>query len=626
MIPLRDYQVETVRLVRQRIGAGRRRPLLVLPTGGGKTVIASAIVDSGYRKHSRVLFLAHRRELIRQSATKLLRAGLPAESVGIVMAGTPAKRGGSLFGDSPLDVIASRRAAGATDPQIDAELWGLFCGRRPQAPIQVASIDTARGKSLGDFDLIIIDEAHRALSPSYRALVAAYPDAVILGLTATPYRADNKGLGELFDDLVPPVMTARQLAEAGYLVAPRMFGARPESLPDMSEARISGHDWNQDDVAAAADRPRLIGDAVKEWGEKAERLRTVLFAASVQHSRNCVDAFRAAGVKAEHLDGETPQAERDAILARLETGETTLVSNYGVLCEGWDMPIVAVAMLCRPTKSRGLAKQMMGRILRPHPEKPFALLLDRAQVITEHEGPLFEDDYSLDVPKRKRPGAPSIKTCPRCFALLPAQTRVCPETLASGEPCGHVFGEVADREEPEEEAGELVELHDVTRAEKRAAWDRLCTERGKRKPSWVRTEYFKLFSVRAPKSWKVPLRDDEKDENDSERVQAWRGYYREGYERGHKPDAACFKFQERFHHWPSRVLLAERNKWIEEQVSKRREAEDAATAAAWAAAHARASSLEETTALERQLRDSLKLPAPRVRRAPNLSALEVITV
>lgn len=627
MIPLRPYQLDGVEAVRARIAAGKRRIVFVLSTGGGKTVVASAIVDSAHRKGSRVLFVAHRRELIRQTFTKLLRNGLPVEQVGIVMAGVPA-RSRALFGEDPLVVLERMRAGqGATDPQIDSELWGLFGARRPQAPIQVASIDTARGKNLLPPDLIIIDECHRALAKSYRDLVAAYPNAVVLGLTATPYRADGKGLGELFEDIVP-IASPRQLVELGFLVEPRMFTVPKESLPDLSKVHVSGGDYNAEELSdAIEENRRRVGDIVEHWQRRAEGARTVCFAADVKDSRKIVDAFQAAGVRAEHLDGETPTGERDAILSRLERGETRVVSNCGVLCEGWDMPVVACAILARPTKSEGLYLQQAGRILRPHPEKPWALILDHAGVIREHNGgPIADRDFDLGPPKKRKGVSeepPRVKTCPQCFALVPAQVRTCPEYLHSGEPCLYAFGEAGSREGPEEEDGELVEHKDASRDEKRAAFDRLCAERGNRKPRWVYREFLDLFGVKPPKAWKVPLREDELDVNDGAKVQAWRSYYREAFARNAGHSAECFRFRERFGHWPSRALLAERDAFVKRERERQRLAEEEAQVAAWAGGDAKRAALSP---LEQQIGASLRPPpviAPAPRRVrlppPNLS-------
>ena len=570
MIPLREYQHEGVQRVRARIAAGKRRIVFVLPTGGGKTVVASAIVASALAKGSRVLFVAHRRELIRQTFCKLLRNGIEAQSVGIMMAGVPA-RAASLFGESPLQILDRMRAAGASDAAIDSELYGLFGARRAQAPIQVASVQTIRGKDLENFDLVIVDECHGARAPSYVSLIQSQWDhAVILGLTATPWPPPGKALGDdvdgrpLFDDMVPPVKTTRELAEMGFLVAPRMFGVPASSLPDMSEANVGPDgDWIKEDLEKASDKDRLIGDIVDHWLRRAGGQRTVVFAAGVNHSKNIAAAFCAAGVRAEHVDGTTDPRTRDAIFSRLDSGETTVVCGCDIFTEGWDQPRVAVLVFARMTRSRRLAKQMMGRGLRPHPEKPFVLFLDHAGVLAEHDSPLAEDDYSIAPSKKKRSSASvSIKTCPACFAIVPGSVRTCPE-------CGHAFSETATREDPEQEDGDLVEIPDASREEKRAAFDALCAQRGSRRPGWVIQQFLERFKVKPPKAWKVPLREDECPENNEAIMTAWRGIFERAEIEGRTPEQARGLFFRELGFWPNRAMLATQRTHITEQDAAR---------------------------------------------------------
>jgi hypothetical protein len=245
-----------------------------------------------------------------------------------------------------------------------------------------------------------------------------------------------------------------------------------------------------------------------------------------------------------------------------------VVSNYGVLTEGWDMPIVAVAGLLRATTSRGLAKQMEGRILRPHPDKPFAMLLDHARVILNHDSPLAEEEYSLEAPKKRRAvSVPATKTCPGCLAIVPAGLRTCPKMKIDGTPCEYVFS-ATEREEPESEEGELVALSDVPMEVKRAAWAELCATRGSYPPGWVRIQYVKRFGVMAPKSWKVPLREDEKDEGKPEVVAKWRELYRDAWRSGWKLGAASVRFKEELGRWPSKALRDEQRAWIAEQETR----------------------------------------------------------
>ncbi len=414
-IRLRPYQLSAVARIEATIAAGVRRLVLVLPTGGGKTTIAGSLILRAVQRGQRVLFLAHRRELIVQAYQRLLDMGLSVEEVGIVMA-------------------SDRR-------------------RRPGAAVQVASIDTLRRRARPLADVVFVDECHRALAASYREVATDYPDAIHLGLTATPYRADGKGLGDAYDELIT-VATPRQLIDEGYLVEPRVFTVPPSQRPNLTGIRVARGDYAARDLDDAMNRQALVGNIVEHWQRHAGGVRTVVFAVSVAHSRHITERFREAGVVAEHLDGATPTPERDAILARLDRGETLVVSNCSVLCEGWDQPSVKCAVLARPTKSTGLYLQQAGRILRPWNDTA-AVILDHAGCALEHGLPQDEREFSLEGAKRRRgprDATALVRECPSCFLVSSLATRVCPA-------CGELL--VASREPPEEVAGELVPAEDA---------------------------------------------------------------------------------------------------------------------------------------------------------------------
>ena len=411
MVTLRPYQESAIRELAARIAAGRRRIVVVAATGSGKTVIFARVVADAVALGQPVLVVAHRRELIQQTYEKLLRAGLDAVQVGVLMAD-------------------------------DAR-------RRPTAPVQVASIDTLRHRPKPPAALVIVDEAHRELARSYREMRAHYPDAVHLGFTATPYRADNRGLGEFYDDVLL-VASIRDLIAQGYLVEPHVFTVPTDRLPDLSQVRVRAGDYAQDQLDEAVDQAPLVGDIIEHWRKHALGLRTVAFAVSVKHSKHIAERFREVGLTAEHLDGTTPLPERDAMLARLERGDTLVVSNCGVLCEGWDQASVKCAILARPTKSTGLYLQQAGRILRPW-QGARAVILDHAGCAREHGLPQDEREFSLaPKPKRRRGEAIEvpIRVCDGCQAVLPARVRICPE-------CGFFFTE--ERPVPTEVEGQLVE-------------------------------------------------------------------------------------------------------------------------------------------------------------------------
>ena len=451
-VRLRAYQQSAVQEIRARVAAGVRRLIVVAPTGSGKTTIAAHIIGSAVERGSRVLFMAHRRELITQAYNRLIQLGVPENQLGVLMG-------------------RDRR-------------W------RPGAPVQVASVDTLRNRAKPLADIVFVDECHRATAKSYRDIAAYYPDALHLGLTATPFRANGAGLDDAYDDLLL-VASPRRLIDEGHLVEPRVFTVPTDALPDLSAVRVKRGDYDQRALAEAVDSKTLVGNLVEHWVRHAEGARTVAFAVSVAHSQHIAEQFRQAGVPAEHLDGATPTEERDAILARLERGETRVVSNCGVLCEGWDQPAVKCAILARPTRSTGLYLQQAGRILRPWNGQR-AIILDHGGCALEHGLPQDDRNFSLQGTKKKRNGKTSapVRTCPTCCAVLPLCTRICPE-------CDTVLIEQA--EVPTEREGTLVEVHpdDLKRIELERLRS-IADERGY-KPGWVYYRFKEKFGEAPPR-------------------------------------------------------------------------------------------------------------------------------
>lgn len=393
---LRPYQVEIKPAVHAAVAAGRRRILLVAPTGAGKTVIAADFVREARDAGQRVLFLAHRRELITQADRKLFERGVDA---GMIQAGFTA---------------------------------------RPDVPVQVASVQTLYARAvitskidMPHADLVVVDEAHHIRAGTYRQIVDSYPDAIVLGITATPLRRDGRGLGNVFDVMLECPQVP-QLIEQGYLVATRVYAP---TIPDLKGVRVEKGDYVHAALEQRMDQPQLVGDIISHWLRLAERRKTVVFASGVGHSAHLRAEFIRAGVRAAHIDGATPKEERDGILRRLSAGDLDLVTNFGVLTEGWDQPDVACAVLARPTKHMGLYRQMVGRVLRPSAGKDHALILDHAGLVFAHgfvEEPI---SWTLDQDRRAHnpthaardhgPVANRLATCPACTAVR-----------LGGKPCG----------------------------------------------------------------------------------------------------------------------------------------------------------------------------------------------
>jgi DNA repair protein RadD len=513
----RPYQQRAIDQVLALIERGVRRILIVLPTGGGKTVIATKLIQYFLALQLAVIFFGHRKELIRQPFTKVVRNGLPPNLIGIMMGDISSRL---------IDDVA--KPPGELD---DASLWEQWARRRPRAPLQIASIDTFRNRVPPDIQVSMIDEAHRAASPSYVSTQAIYPSAIHIGYTATPWRMGGKGLGAHYDAIVV-VATFAELVELGYLVEPKCYGT--ERKADLSRVRRSGDDYNQADLAAAVDKGELIGDIVSHWQRRGNNAPTFCFAAGVEHSKHIVERFREAGISAVHVDGETDPEERDRAVAGLKDGSIKVVSNCGIFTEGTDVPCVKTIVLARPTMSEALYLQMAGRGARPceqcegckrdpkRCERPF-IILDHAGCCTDPRlGGLPQEprEYTLeDRPKRRAGVAPS-KPCPQCLAIVAAGLRECP--------CGHVF-EIKEPEERklEEKEGELVELT-PQQAKQLAEWNALVDEwrelnRERREcgqkllePKWCKREWKRRTGFWNPKGSKLPRLEIEELAHDLE--------------------------------------------------------------------------------------------------------------
>jgi superfamily II DNA or RNA helicase len=394
MITLHPFQRGIADDIERAVASGKRRILVVLPTGGGKTIIAAEQFRRAKERHQAALFLAHRREIITQTSQRLTEHGMPLGVHGIIMA----ERVHEL---------------------------------RPLAPIQVASIDTLhvrgirnRSMELPRADVVAFDEAHRVRGRTRENLVKQYPNAILLGFTATPCRGDGKGLGDVFEMMIAGPQVA-ELTTLGFLVPTNVFA--PIYRDIAKGVGTANGDYIVRQLSQRMNTVELVGDVVRDWLTHGERRRSVVFCVDVAHSVHVRDAFLHAGVRAEHLSGETPVAEREAILARLASGETEVVSNCMVLTEGWDCPPVSCCVLARPTKQLGLYRQMVGRILRPFEGKADAVILDHAGAVYRHGLPSDDIAWGLEVDRKARnvtaaaraEGAThEIARCPECDAIL----------------------------------------------------------------------------------------------------------------------------------------------------------------------------------------------------------------
>lgn len=385
-LPLRDYQTRAIHDLRIAYRQGARAPLLCLPTGGGKTIVFSAITAGATERGRRVLILVHRRELIRQASAKLTHAGVPH---GIIAAGFPAS----------------------------------------DQPVQVASVQTLV-RRLGGIswapDLIVIDEAHHAVAGSWSQVLSHWPQAFRLGVTATPVRRDGRGLGAMFDRLVlgPSV---QQLTAEGYLTPTQIYA--PKIRFQEANIRVRSGDYAPEQAAELLDKPTVTGDAIEHFQRLGHGRSAIAFCCTQQHAEHVAEQFRASGITSQVLLGSTPSEEREQLLTDLGTGALRVLVSVDVISEGTDVPSVGAAILLRPTQSEGLYLQQVGRVLRPAPGKDHALILDHVGNVHRHGFPDDHREWTLDdTRKRGRgggPQAPSVRTCPSCFAAFRPQL-LCP--------------------------------------------------------------------------------------------------------------------------------------------------------------------------------------------------------
>lgn len=353
MIKFRPYQEAAIK---NTIGSlkDHRKVLLVSPTGSGKTVMAGGIISRFLSKiPKKVLVMVHGDELIDQ------------------------------WGKSCYDMFGIRSGI-------------IKAGHKPalRHPLQVASVQTAvRRKPVEDVGLIIVDECHRALASSYQKMMDKYPDAYIIGITATPVRSDGQGFGDTFEKLIVAT-TIPKLIDQGFLVPFRMFvtALNPNMLRNIG---MRGHDYDEHQLGELMQDETIMANAYKSWKEHANGLQTISFCSSVEHARAVAQMFQDNGVSAAMVCGETPKHERRNIVRQFREGKITYLANMGVFTEGFDVKSVGCVQLLRATKSYSLYSQMKGRGMRTYPGKKECILLDQGNNWIEHGLPNYEPTWNL---------------------------------------------------------------------------------------------------------------------------------------------------------------------------------------------------------------------------------------
>ena len=352
-LKLRDYQREAIDAVFAAWAGGMQRPAIVLPTGAGKTVVFASLIKEfrsaparamAPNRGLRVIVLAHRDELVDQAIAKI-RAIAPDLNVGKVKAQDR---------QTAADVmVCSVQTISRDKPLQEIKDWE---------------------QDVGPVGLIITDECHHAAAASYKKIYDAFPDALQLGVTATMARGDGMGLGSVWEDVVYK-RSILNLISKGHLTDVRTKRIDLESL-SMAGVKVGMGDWQAaalGDALMESKFDTVIADAYKEHAGKRQG---IVFTPTVETAEAAMQALASAGIPSAMVDGTTPREQRQQIYEKFRTGKVQVLANCMVLTEGFDAPWAEVAVIARPTKNESLYVQMVGRVLRPWPEKKEALVLD----------------------------------------------------------------------------------------------------------------------------------------------------------------------------------------------------------------------------------------------------------
>lgn len=397
-IELRDYQLQAVQAVEDYFNLGLQgNPLVVAPTGSGKSHIIAELCKRFCKSNKGILILSHRQEILMQDANKIV----------------------NIWQDAPIGIFSA----------------GLKSKRISQ--ITIAGIQSIHRKLdlLKDVHYIIIDEAHlvpKAGSGMYLKLIkelrAKNQQVSVIGFTATPYRLDtgllHHGAGAIFSTIIYDI-PIRLLIEKGFLVP--LISKQTKNKVDISQVRISAGEYILSEASAVLNKEQLRQAAVKEVLEEAKDRKSILvFCSGVQHAFDVCEEFKSKGEVAEYITGETIPMERQMILTRFKQGQTRILVNCEVLTTGFDSPATDCIVLLRPTQSTGLYVQMLGRGMRPDTDKKNCLVLDFANNIHTH-GPIdgiVITKNSKGVSEVKK--AP-VKFCDHCGTANHTARRVCTE-------------------------------------------------------------------------------------------------------------------------------------------------------------------------------------------------------
>ncbi len=376
---LRPYQKNALIEIRRHFSQGKHKVLLHAPTGSGKTVIFCEVLKGALQKNKKAMLVVSGRKLVEQASNRLSKEGVDH---GVIMAGH------------------SRN-----DPKQD---------------IQICSIDTLRSRKIKpECDILVIDEAHCAISDTYKWLVEKY-SGFILAVTATPY--PKASLRHIADVVVKPT-SFDDLVKQGFLVPPVYFAPVD---PDLTKVKVDrSGDYDNKQLSETMSAMPIIGSVVDSWKKFSESRPTIVFCITVQHSKLLCENFIRSGVTCEHLDASSSDLQRKNVENRLISGETKVVCNVGIWAVGVDLPPVSCIVMARPTRSYILYIQQVGRGSRPYNGKKDFIIIDNAGNVMRHGFIENEIPANLDGFESFHPKTISPKTCFNCFAVVSRSSASC---------------------------------------------------------------------------------------------------------------------------------------------------------------------------------------------------------
>ncbi|WP_291728699.1 DEAD/DEAH box helicase [Bernardetia sp.] len=386
MIELREYQKQAIVQTKEAL-AQFDRVCAVMPTGAGKSTVFSRFVQICIRNKKRVLFFVHSKELVEQFAQCLI-----------------------MQFDIPSGIIMSKIKP------------------KPHRLVQVASVQTLVRRERPEADVVIIDECHRSKAKSYEKIISWYPKAKIIGLTATPFRADGKPLGEIYQNIVHPVKI-RELMEMGYLVPTKVFV--PKQSVNMEGVKTKAGDYDIGEMANRFSDNGVVDGVVENYLKFAKGKKMIVFNVNVEHSKLVNNKFLENGIPSAHLDGTTSKAIRSQIINQFRNDEIRVLNNVALFTEGFDVPDTDGVILNRATKSEGLYVQMVGRGLRLAEGKTECIVLDHGDNTIRFG---FVEDYDqrpfkLNEKKQERESKP--RKCKQCNQGIMKHTHTDEEKIYS---------------------------------------------------------------------------------------------------------------------------------------------------------------------------------------------------